>query len=111
MIVVGALLMLSSAGAGVLLAWQNLAAVVHIRVGDWVWTGRLYTLLLIGALLACWFLLGAAFIQCRVAERRGTRADRRAAAETSSATPTAASSTRKAGAPPSRRMAGAGLPR
>ena len=111
MIVVGALLLLSSTAAGTLVAWQNRAAVIHVKVGDWVWTGRLYALLIIGALLACWFLLGAAFIQCRIAERRGKRAAHRAAVDATPATRTAAPSTRTAGATPSRRMAGAGLPR
>jgi hypothetical protein len=72
---VGMLLMLSSVGAGALLVTQN-RVVVQVQVGNEVWTGHLYGVLVIGALLACWFLLGAAFIQCRVAERRRQRAPR-----------------------------------
>lgn len=62
--------MVSAAGVGGLLAWQNRDAVVQVHVDQFVWSVRLYGLLILGALLACWFLLGAAFIQCRIAERR-----------------------------------------
>lgn len=62
--------MLAAAGAGGLLAWQNRQTVVSVHIGGMVWTGHLYAVLVVGALLACWFLLGAAFIQCRIAERR-----------------------------------------
>jgi hypothetical protein len=68
-----ALFMLLPAGAGGYLAWQNRHAIVHARVGEWTWTGHLWGVLVIGALLACWFMLGAAFLQCRFAERRRAR--------------------------------------
>lgn len=70
MLIFGLLSMLVAAGSGGFLAWQNRDAVVRLHVGSVVWTGHLYAVLVIGALLACWFLLGAAFIQCRIAERR-----------------------------------------
>jgi hypothetical protein len=76
-VVFGTLSMLASAGAGTLVAWQNRNAVVRVHVADTVWTVRLYGLLVVGALLACWFLLGAAFIQCRLAELRRARAAER----------------------------------
>ncbi|HJQ43517.1 MAG TPA: hypothetical protein VJ831_10565, partial [Jatrophihabitantaceae bacterium] len=52
----GVLLMLGAAGAGTLLGWQNRDAVVRVHIGDVVWTGRLWAVLAVGALLACWFL-------------------------------------------------------
>lgn len=70
MVVFGVLSMLIPAGAGTYLGWQNRNAVVRVHVGHFVWLGHLYGVLIVGALLACWFLLGAAFIQCRIAERR-----------------------------------------
>ena len=73
MIAVGLLMMLASAGSGAYLGWQIRHVVVTLRVGDVTWTGHLYALLILGALLACWFVLGAAFVQCRIAERRGRR--------------------------------------
>ena len=73
MIAFGVLFMLIPAGAGGYLAWENRHAVVHARVGNLTWTGHLWGVLVIGAILACWFLLGAAFIQCRIAERRRAR--------------------------------------
>ena len=78
MVIFGLLSMLIAAGAGGFLAWQNRDAVVRVHVASMVWTGHLYAVLVIGALLACWFVLGAAFIQCRIAERRrGKRAPAR----------------------------------
>lgn len=74
MVLFGLLFMLVPAGIGGWLAWQNRAAVVQVHVGSVVWTGHLYAVLIVGALLACWFVLGAAFIQCRIAERRNRRA-------------------------------------
>lgn len=103
MFVVGALLMLSSAATGSLLAWQN-GAVVHLRVGPWLWTAHLGGVLIVGALLACWFLLGAAFIRCRIAERRRMRAARQAAGGPQMPMPAA-------DAAPPRPLAGAGLTR
>ena len=75
-------MMAGSAGAGTLLAWQNRDTVVHVHVGGLVWTGHLYGVLAVGALLACWFLLGASFIRCRVAESRRARAEERRPAAT-----------------------------
>ena len=74
MVLFGLLSMLVPAGVGGWLAWQNRDAVVHVQVGSVVWTGHLYAVFIVGALLACWFVLGAAFIQCRMAERRRARA-------------------------------------
>jgi hypothetical protein len=69
----GLLSMLVSAAAGTYVAWQNRHTVIRAQVGSLTWTGHLDGVLVIGALLACWFLLGAAFIQCRIAERRRAR--------------------------------------
>jgi hypothetical protein len=74
-IVLGLLFMIGSAGTGAYLAWQIRDVMVRIHVGEATWTGHLYGLLILGALLACWFLLGAAFIQCRIAERRHARSE------------------------------------
>jgi hypothetical protein len=74
MFLIGLLLMLVPAGASGWLAYENRAAVVHVQVvGDVVWTGHLYEVFVMGALLACWFILGAAFVQCRLGERRRIR--------------------------------------
>ncbi len=70
--------MLSAAGAGGWLGWENRNTVIRIDIGHVAWTGHLYAVLVVGALLAAWFLLGAAFIQCRLAERRRARAAARA---------------------------------
>jgi hypothetical protein len=75
----GVLLLIGSLGGGVLLALENRDVVVQARVGHVVWTGHLYTALIVGALLACWFMLGVAFIRCRLAERRRRAASRSAA--------------------------------
>ena len=83
----GLVLMVSSAGAGTWLGWQNRDVVVRVRVGHDVWTGHLYAVLVVGALLACWLLLGAAFVQCRIAERRRARAARTAAPAAPAAVP------------------------
>jgi hypothetical protein len=78
--VAGGLMLVGSAGCGVWLALQNTDIVVRARVGRAVWTGHLYMVLVIGALLAAWFLLGIAFLTSRrrSAHRRARR--RRAAA-------------------------------
>ena len=68
--VVGGLMLLGSAGCGVWLALQNSQVMVHARVGGQVWTGHLYMVLIFGALLAAWFLLGIAFLAGR---RRSAR--------------------------------------
>jgi hypothetical protein len=77
----GVLLMLGAAGAGTLIGWQNRRVVVRVHVGPVVWTGHLWAVLIVGALLLCWFLLGAAFIQCRLAERRRVHTERKTEAE------------------------------
>jgi hypothetical protein len=61
-----------------MLGWQNRDVTVQVQIGHFGWTGHLWAVLVVGALLACWFLLGVAFIQCRLAERRRTRAARKA---------------------------------
>ena len=73
--VAGGLMLVGSAGCGLWLALQNSDIVVRARVGSAVWTGHLYTVLVIGALLAAWFLLGIAFLTCRrrSAHRRARR--------------------------------------
>lgn len=73
--------MLIPAAAGGYVAWENRNTVVSARIGDVTWTGHLYAVLVVGALLACWVLLGAGFIQCRIAERRRARAAPAPAAE------------------------------
>jgi hypothetical protein len=80
--VAGALMLLGSAGCGVWLALQNSGITVQARVGRAVWTGHLYMVLVFGALLAAWFLLGLAFLlgRRRSAHRRASRSARRAAA-------------------------------
>jgi hypothetical protein len=80
--VAGALMLLGSAGCGVWLALQNKDIMVQARVGDAVWTGHLYMVLVFGALLAAWFLLGLAFLvgRRRSAHRRRSRSARRAPA-------------------------------
>jgi hypothetical protein len=78
-LIFGVLLLIGSLGGGVLLALENRNVVVQARVGHVVWTGHLYTALIVGALLACWFMLGVAFIRCRLAERRRRAASRAAA--------------------------------
>jgi hypothetical protein len=79
LIVFGLFCMLGAGGLGFLLAWQTRDVLLRLDLGPITWTGHLYAVLVVGALLACWFLLGAAFIQCRLAERRSGRADRAAA--------------------------------
>lgn len=77
--VAGGLMLLGSAGCGVWLALQNSDVVVRARVGRAVWTGHLYMVLIFGALLAAWFLLGLAFLtgRRRPAHRRAGRRARR----------------------------------
>jgi hypothetical protein len=74
MVLLGLICMLVPAAAGGWLVWANRNVVVRVHVAEnVVWTGHLYAVVVTGALLACWFVLGAAFIQCRIAERRRTR--------------------------------------
>lgn len=77
MLVLGSLMVAGSATIGVLLGWQNRSTPVHVHVGGLEWTAALSTVLIAGALLACWFLLGVAFVSCRIAERRRRRYDHR----------------------------------
>jgi hypothetical protein len=70
-VVFGLVSMVVAAGAGSWVAWENRHAIVRMHVvGDVFWTGHLSGLLVVGALLACWFMLGVAFVRCRIAERR-----------------------------------------
>ena len=73
MLIFGILAMLTSAGVGGLLGWQNRDVIVRVRVADYVWSGHLYEVLVFGALLACWFLLGASCIHVRLRERSERR--------------------------------------
>lgn len=75
MLVFGLLATAGSATTGVLLGWQNRNTPVRARVGGLEWTGQLSTVLIVGAVLACWFLLGIAFVACRIAELRQQRHD------------------------------------
>ena len=76
MLIFGLLAMVVSAGVGGVIGWENRDAIVRVRVADFVWTGHLYEVLVFGALLACWFLLGASCIHVRLRERAERRPDR-----------------------------------
>jgi hypothetical protein len=69
-VIFGVLATLASAGIGALLAWDNRQTIVHLDVAGYTWTGHLYAVLVGGALLACWFLLGVSCIRLRFRERR-----------------------------------------
>jgi hypothetical protein len=97
-LIFGVLLLIGSLGSGVLLALENRDVVVQARVGHVVWTGHLYTALIVGALLACWFMLGVTFIRCRLAERRRRAASRSAAQSRPPVQPLADPSPRRLGA-------------
>jgi hypothetical protein len=73
-IVIGVLAVLAPAGAAALLAWDNREVIVRVHAGPYVWTGHLYAVLVVGALAACWLLLGLSCIRCRIAELRAARA-------------------------------------
>jgi hypothetical protein len=77
-ILFGLLLLAGAAGTGGYLCWENRDIVVRVHVFSHVWHGHLYAVFVFGALLSCWFLLGASFVQCRLAERRDHRAAARA---------------------------------
>jgi hypothetical protein len=79
MLIFGVLLLFGSAGCGVMLALENRDVVVRAEVAGAAWTGHLYTAVIVGALLACWFMLGAAFVVCRLAETRRRAVSRSAA--------------------------------
>jgi len=97
-LIFGVLLLIGSLGGGVLHALENRDVVVQARVGHVAWTGHLYTAPIVGALLACWFMLGVAFIRCRLAERRRRAASRSAAPSRPPAQPLAHPSPRRLGA-------------
>ena len=82
MLVFGALMMLATGTVGGALVWQNRGTIVHVEVGPVIWTGHLYAVFLIGVLLACWFMLGAAFVRCRMQERRERQPPRHVPART-----------------------------
>jgi hypothetical protein len=75
--VAGGLMLLGSAGCAVWLAVQNRDVMIRARVGGAVWTGHLYMVLVFGALLAAWFLLGITFLANR--RRSARRRPRKAA--------------------------------
>jgi len=75
-LIFGVLLLFGSLGCGVLLALEQRDVLVQAQVGHVEWTGHLYAAVIVGALLACWFMLGVAFIRCRLAERRRGAASR-----------------------------------
>jgi hypothetical protein len=77
LLVLGLFFVLAAGGAAGALAWQNRDATVQVNVGSYIWHGKLYLVLAAGALLAFWFMLGAAFVQCRLAERARDRRTRR----------------------------------
>lgn len=85
MFIFGVLAALASAGAGGFLAWENRDVMVRVHLGNHAWSGHLYGVLILGALLACWFLLGLSCIHLRLRERRQRRAARAAAAAGSTA--------------------------
>ena len=76
MLVFGTTVMLAAAGLGGWIGWANREATVHLELAGYVWTGRLYGVLLAGGVLTGWFVLGAACIQLRVRERWERRAAR-----------------------------------
>jgi uncharacterized membrane protein YciS (DUF1049 family) len=75
-LVFGVAVMLASAGVGGWVCWVNRDATVQVELAGYVWTGRLYGVFLAGAVLAGWFIFGAACIQLRIRERRERRAAR-----------------------------------
>lgn len=85
MILFGLLLLAGAGGLGGYLCWENRNIVVRLEVLNHPWQGHLYAVFVFGALLAFWLLLGASFIQCRIAERR----DHRAATKADTAEPRA----------------------
>jgi hypothetical protein len=106
-LIFGVLATLTSAGVGGFLAWENRDTVVRVQIGDHAWTGHLYGVLILGALLACWFLLGISCIHLRMSERRHRRAApvepiTEAAAASTTAAPTSDTAAPPAGnsAPP-----------
>jgi cytochrome c biogenesis protein ResB len=78
MLLLGLLLFAGSAAIGGALVMQNADAIAHVQAFGHSWTVHLYTVFIVGALLACWCLLGAALFSCRMAERRRYARARRA---------------------------------
>ena len=72
-IIFGVLAMAASGAVGGLVAYDNRRTTVHLDIAGYVWSGRLYAVLVAGALLACWFLLGVSCIRLRLRERRAPR--------------------------------------
>lgn len=73
MLLIGMLAVLAPAGGAALLAWENRDVIVSLHAGPYVWTGHLYAVFVVGALTACWLLLGVSCLRCRFAELRNTR--------------------------------------
>jgi hypothetical protein len=107
----GVFAMLASGAAGGFLGWQNRDRLVHVRIAEQVWTSPLWALLLLGAVLACWFLLGASCIHLRIRERRERRAAATAVAATAVVSPAVASSAgaRPPDSPPTQRRTRTGV--
>lgn len=73
MLLIGMLAVLVPAGGAALLGWENRNVIVSVHAGPYVWTGHLYAVLVVGALAACWLLLGVSCLRCRITEVRNTR--------------------------------------
>lgn len=73
MLLIGLFAVLVPAGGAALLAWENRNVIVSLHAGPYVWTGHLYAVLVVGALTACWLLLGVSCVRCRFAELRNGR--------------------------------------
>lgn len=78
MIFFGILLITGSGAIGAGLVLQNRGAAADVQIFGHLLTVHLYTILIVGALLACWGMLGAAVIGCRISERRRLREARAA---------------------------------
>jgi hypothetical protein len=76
----GLVAVLGAVGLGGWACWATRSVTVHVELAGYAWTGRLYGVLLMGAVLAGWFFLGAACIQLRLRERRERKAARAARA-------------------------------
>src|SRR4051812_42814056 len=105
----GVAVLLPSAGVGGWVCSGNRDAPVQVELAGYVWTGRLYGVFLAGAVLAGWFIFGAACIQLRIRERRERRAAR--LAESFDAGAERSVRTRRAAKQRSRSLRPAGLPR
>ena len=74
MLLFGVIVMLASTGGGAYLCWENRHARVHLEAAGHVWTGHLYGVLLGGAILAGWTMLGLSCVALWVRERRERKA-------------------------------------